>query len=34
VASGAVTAALNGHEATVGIRDLVHLRELLAQHFG
>jgi len=30
LASGAVTAALNGHAATVGIRDLVHLRELLA----
>ena len=29
LASGAVTAALNGHVATVGIRDLVHLRELL-----
>ena len=29
VTSGAVTAALNGHAATVGIRDLVHLRELL-----
>jgi hypothetical protein len=27
---GAVTAALNGHVATVGISDLVHLRELLA----
>jgi len=30
LASGAVTAALNGHEATVGIRDLAHLRDLLA----
>ncbi len=30
LASGAVTAALNGHVATVGIRDLMHLRELLA----
>jgi sugar-phosphatase len=30
LASGAVTAALNGHVATVGISDLVHLRELLA----
>jgi len=30
LASGAVTAALNGHVASVGIRDLAHLRELLA----
>ena len=29
VASGAVTAALNDHVATVGIRDLRHLQELL-----
>jgi sugar-phosphatase len=29
LASGAVTAALNGHAATVGIRDLLHLRDLL-----
>jgi mannitol-1-/sugar-/sorbitol-6-phosphatase len=29
MASGAVTAALNGHAATVGIRDLRHLRDLL-----
>lgn len=31
LASGAVTAALNGHAATVAIRDLPHLQELLAQ---
>lgn len=30
LASGAVTAALNGHTGTVGIRDLGHLQELLA----
>lgn len=29
LASGAITAALNGHAATVGIRDLLHLRDLL-----
>ena len=34
LASGAVTAALNGHVATVGIRDLVHLKGLLAQRLG
>lgn len=31
LASGAVTAALNGHEATVGIRDLAHLRKMLTK---
>ena len=34
LASGAVTAALNGLVATVGIRDLVHLKGLLAQRLG
>lgn len=31
LASGAVTAALNGHAATVAIRDLPHLQELLTR---
>ena len=31
LASGAVTAALNGHAAPVSIRDLAHLHELLAE---
>lgn len=31
LASGAVTAALNGHAATVGIRDLAHLQDLVTQ---
>jgi sugar-phosphatase len=31
LASGAVTAALNGHEATVAIRNLPHLQALLTQ---
>jgi sugar-phosphatase len=31
LASGAVTAALNGHAATVAIRDLPHLQDLLTR---